>query len=354
MPGTPQQDYDWRHRYVNPTSRNANLREPPVTTSIDHEWRLIKSLADPCGAFNNGIDLVDHRETGELAVRKKLRIHDFRHVSTEKEIRLWMHEMLVLRKLRHPHTPYYCDGWADLDRGLGSIYMEPCRLGSVRDFVRPGRHLELLRTKREYLLWHILHGVAEAILYMQTGYKTLAEANRRENRHRPMVKGWVCLVHCDIRPDQIFLNDTQTSRKPLVRLGDFGCSQFMKPWHDSEPYDGDLIPHSTKPPEFPAEMSRKTDVFALGAVAQMYAKYGSPPGTAAARGYFTDEGYTTMLDDLVYSLVARYPSDRPSIREVLAVTGRALEIHEECGVSLSGLPSGLFDKLWSWPTGGRW
>ena len=312
------QEYDWNHRYV-----RARGRPLPYAEDIDHNWRIVKSIVNPDGGFNGGIDLVEHKVNRELAVRKRLLP---RPDCVQHDFARWRREMLMLRKLDHHNIPEYIDGFYAPEQG--SLYMQPCRLGSVSDFVDSRRKNRLSAEMQEFFLWYILHEVAEAVLYMQTGFKTLLEA-RKSKRNK--VKGWVSLVHGDIRTDQIFLNNTECDPTPRVLLGDFGFAQFIKPWHRTETHDGPGGRSSSKAPEFPDEISNATDVFALGATAQLYLFPNGKPKAGLGRGQ-----------------LSKVP-DRPTIVEVLEKLEWGLAVQEKEGLGLKRLAGPLFKCLYPFP-----
>lgn len=329
----PDQEWDWHNRY----ERNT-VRPEPATHDIDHNWRLLKSLVNPDGGFNGGIDLVDNKVNGELAVRKRLCAHP--SIADHDSVR-WRREMLVIRKLSHPNIPYYIDGFFTSRKG--SLYMQPCRLGSVAKWLDTERKDYLSPAMQEYLLWHILHQVAEAILYMQTGFQNLADANRST---RDRARGWIVLVHGDIRPDQIFLNNPPNGPVVSALLGDFGFAQFIKPWHRTEVHDGPGCESSSKAPEFPCEISEATDIFGLGATAQLYLNQRERPLAGLRRGYLTRFRISDELDDLICSCLAVRAFHRPTIREVLEQLEWGLAQQRAEGLSLSLLNGPLFDVLW--------
>ena len=339
MPSSAEK-YVWRHRYERNTPRPL-----PANHDLGHNWRVIGSIANPNGGFNGGIDLVHNKVNRELAVCKRLRP---RPGCIKHDLWSWRHEMLILRKLSHPNIPHYIDGF--YTPKCASIYMQPCRLGSVSDFI-DSRNMKMIPFNLlEFFLWHILHEVAQAVLYLQTGFKTLADADRSR---REKVKGWVTLVHGDIRPDQIFLTNTETEPGPFVLLGDFGFSQFIKPWHDTEVHNGPGGPSASKPPEFPKEISADTDVFGIGATAQLFLVPDEKVKTGLQKGWSRKLGLSRELDALICRCVARHPLHRPTIRELLEKLEDGLAAQRDNGFDLDLLSGPLFKCLYSFPTTSR-
>jgi serine/threonine protein kinase len=331
---TETEIWDWDHRY------DLDTRRPiPAEKDIDQNWRQIKSIVGGEGAFNGGIDLVKHKDTKELAVRKRLRPHKRIH---EHDYMRWRREMLILRRLRHHNIPYFIDGFYTPEKG--SIYMHACRLGSLSMFADGGVRHSIPPKTQEFFLWYVLHQVAEAVLYLQTGFSDIEEANRSK---RDKVKGWVTLVHGDIRMDQIFLDTSKSHDGPRVLLGDFGFGQFIKPWHRTEVHDGPLCKSSSKPPEFPEEISEATDVFGLGATAQLYI---TPPDVKVkaglSKGWLTKFNISRTLDELVCDCVSNKASNRPSIRVLLTMLECKLNALAKDGYYPRLIADSLFKALY--------
>lgn len=334
------QEFDWRHRF-----RQADgdpTRPMPANYNIDLRWRVMKPLADADGGFNGGIDLVDKQESTRriMAVRKRLQP---RPGCEAHDCHRWENEMLILRKLNHPNIPYYID--ACFTREKGSLYMQPCRLGSLADFIYKDRK-QLLNTRlQEFFLWYVLHQVAQAILYLQTGFKTLAEAN---NARRDKMEGWVTLVHADIRPDQIFLHSTDSDTTPQVKLGDFGFGQFIKPWHEVERHDGPGGASNSKPPEFPGEISVDTDIFGLGATAQLYLRPDKKIQCGIDEVWLTQRTVVSPeLAKFICKCVKARAVQRTTILQALETLEWALQAQRDQGLSLAMLSGPLFQGLYS-------
>lgn len=345
---TQTEDWDWVHRYETDT-----LRPVPGEHDIDNEWVVKESLVNPDGGFNGGIDLVTKIVGFQYAIRKRL---ISRPDCAKYDSQRWKREMLILRKLRHPNIPFYIDGF--YTPAKGSIYMQACRLGSLADFFDSGRFMTISPVKCEYFLWYVLYEIATAILYLQTGFKNLADAN---SSSRPKVKGWVSIVHGDIRPDQIFIHNTVSDTRPRALLGDFGFGQFLKPWAPTDSHDGPGSKSRSKAPEFPEEISTATDIFGLGATAQLcirpreHVKKGLKAGLLSSDISANQISCKRFFDELICSCVCTSPAERTTIREFLTLLE---EEHHESGeygrwaVDLRKLPlSEMFKALyppWGW------
>ena len=339
---TTQEAYDWEHRYT-----RESRRPQPAQEDIDYNWRVITSIVHADGAFNGGIDLVENLVNTELAIRKRLRPTGV--YGREEHLR-WRREMLMMRKLSHPNIPYYIDGFFSPNKG--SIYMQACRLGSLRGFIKSRRQTMLTGELQELFLWHVLHDIALAIFYMQTGYKTLADA-KRHPRHEKR-SGWISVAHCDIRPDQIFLHNSKDDPTPRALLGDFGFAQFLKPWVRYEGHDGRGAATSSKAPEFPHQISEATDVFGLGIVAQMYLN----PGQKLRHGFnrlwlHHQTGASPMLDTCIRQCCATKPADRPNIKRVVETLEWGLSEMRRYGHRIENVTGPLFKSLYAFPSDSR-
>lgn len=335
MRPTYRQIRHWHERY----ERTTNSPKP-ADHDIDHNWLHLKSLHLADGGFNGGIHLVRNKMNHELAIRKIICADP--ECLAYDHLR-WRREMLIMRKLQHPNIPYYIDGFCTPNNG--SIYMQPCRLGSLGNLIDSGRMQYMTLQMREYLLWHVLHQIAQAVLYLQTGFRTLADADRSRDER---VEGWVVLVHGDIRPDQIFLHNPEDGGLIVTALlGDFGFAQFIRPWRRTEVHDGPGSSSISKAPEFPHQISEATDIFALGATAQLYLAPDAQPRTGLKVGQSSYFLVSEDLDELICGCVAVSPFDRPSIRRLLWRLEAGLFRQRVEGMRLSQLFYGppLFDEL---------
>ena len=165
------------------------------------------------GGCNAGVAVVRRRRDGRPCVEKKLKAEDI------LQGRAWQ-EIDFLRGLNHPNITAYIDAFHDSKPTSpnASLYMEFCNMGSLGDRINYER--ELGRLFEEEKVWHILMSLIKAIAYCQYGILDACQGT-------PAVRGWVPLVHRDIKPDNIFLHKSPRSPKPRIVLGDFGLAKWQ-------------------------------------------------------------------------------------------------------------------------------
>lgn len=146
------------------------------------------------------------------------------------------------------------------------------------------------RTNQKFLL-HVFRQMAAAIAYLHTGYCVINDA---------WAANWKRVVHCDIRPGNIFLKTPRTAEDPLpeVVLGDFGFANTDR--HGE--VCGDRF---YQPPELPMT-SASGDVWSLGATIYHMA-HGRPPLDDMPRGFRGEKREWLRLPR------ARNPRELPSM-----------------------------------------
>lgn len=105
--------------------------------------------------------------------------------------------------------------------------MEFCDRGSLHDLIwEYSEKRKSLNPDRipESFIWHAFLGLADALAYLQTGESYISMSPEKINGD-----DWKPIVHCDIKPANIFLRsrDTPGSTKPFYTLlSDFGLMEF--------------------------------------------------------------------------------------------------------------------------------
>ncbi|KAI0143105.1 kinase-like domain-containing protein [Xylariaceae sp. FL1272] len=107
-----------------------------------------------------------------------------------------------------------------------SVYMEFCDRGSLDDMLKRYK-LKLKNGESdripESFIWHTFCGLADALGYLQTGQSHVSLALEKNDR-----EDWMPLVHCDIKPNNIFIRSRDTpgsTKHPYMVLSDFGLIQ---------------------------------------------------------------------------------------------------------------------------------
>lgn len=141
----------------------------------------------------------------------------------------------------------------------------------------------------EKFLTHVFRQMASALAFLHDGYRV------RSGRWE---ESWKRIVHCDIKPANIFLKTALTAENPLpdVVLGDFGLAT-----RNLEGNSGGTAAYM--PPELPLK-SGKADVWALGGSIYHMA-HGNPPIDDMPEDFPGD------LDDWTLRPEARRPRKLP-------------------------------------------
>lgn len=184
-------------------------------------------------------------------------------------------EVTILQDLLRPHPRIIDLISYSPNNGKGTkAYYEYCSGGDLHSQLRKGGG------SSEAWIWHVFKQMAEALAYLHLGYEC-----SRSSRSGSMPPDWIPIVHCDIKPDNIFLAEPRTMQNPLPNLvlGDFGLAAI----------EGDKKGHGCKafkPPEWPVN-SPASDIYALGCtIFEM--GYGHPPVLRIPKGFrgTEDEG----------------------------------------------------------------
>ncbi|KAJ8119728.1 hypothetical protein ONZ43_g3387 [Nemania bipapillata] len=123
----------------------------------------------------------------------------------------------------------YADAYIRESPFEASLYMEHCDRGTLEDLIKFYREKKGEGSPSripESFIWHAFVGLSDALGYLQTGQSKLAKSPDRNDPNE-----WKPLVHCDIKPGNIFLRsrDTPGSRKPFyVLLSDFGLMGYER------------------------------------------------------------------------------------------------------------------------------
>ena len=177
-------------------------RQRPSRESIEHHFRLIKRIKNG-GGLNQGINIVQH---------KKMLPNDDQE--TEREI-------LFLNVLKHPNIINYIDAYLPRapSNKSASLYLEYCELGTLDDLIKKyAEHNKRYPGARAHIpepfIWHVLESMASALQYIHHGIGP-------DGKQVELDKVWPCIVHRDIKPDNIFLRNSENSYYPDIVVADF-------------------------------------------------------------------------------------------------------------------------------------
>ena len=161
-----------------------------------------------------------------------------------------------------------------------SLYLEYCELGTLHDLIKKyvehnKRNLREQAHMPEPFIWHVLESMASALQYIHHGIGS-------DGKQVELARVWPCIVHHDIKPDNIFLRKSESCHYPKIVLADFvrfswaipvfcmltssqGCASRHNEPDFSDKQGSFIGTPSFSPPECDRQVAR-ADIWALGAV----------------------------------------------------------------------------------------
>ncbi|KAI0107249.1 kinase-like domain-containing protein [Nemania sp. FL0031] len=205
---------------VRPEGMGKLVRRPISTSPLYTQYPRIQVLDggdDKAGGMNGGVYVVQCQRSKRLYAEKVFRTDSSVYAQLAKA------EIKVMRRLMHNCIIHYVDAYIREDPFEASVYMEHCDRGTLDDLIRVYRDKKKMHDQDripESFIWHAFLGLADALGYLQTGQSYISMPLEKNNR-----SDWKPIVHCDIKPGNIFLRsrDTPGSTKPFYTLlADFG------------------------------------------------------------------------------------------------------------------------------------
>ena len=289
---------------------------PPISDHpLDDRFKRLKKLNITSGCFNAGIVKVLCRANGKECIEKRLLPED---VASGKAL----HEILLMRSLKHQNITEYIDAFIDHYEVVpsASIYMGFCESGSLDDclekYHRAGLGID------EGFIWNTFIQLANAIGYLQYGIHDTAAGTPRSPH-------WRKIVHRDIMPRNVFLKQ-RNQPYPRIVLGDFGESTYV----DMEALTGlsyKCLECEWAYPEAP-NFGLPSDIWSMGAVIQAMCRLDGPAeryGPEIVHGRHFRGAGNMFSDQLNYALQAVMQDDwrrRPHIR---TIAPRLVELADE-------------------------
>ncbi|KAI1156384.1 kinase-like domain-containing protein [Nemania diffusa] len=231
--GTTKNDLPQVHQPLSPLPSSIKVRQEGIGTLVRkeiskcplyHKYTRIHTLdkgRGALGAMNAGVYVVEDMGTEQLYVEKVFRMRPPGSRWTARG------EIEMMRRLTHNSLIHYVDAYARDSPFEASVYMEFCDRGSLHDLIwEYSEKRKSLNPDRipESFIWHAFLGLADALAYLQTGESYISMSPEKINGD-----DWKPIVHCDIKPANIFLRsrDTPGSTKPFYTLlSDFGLMEF--------------------------------------------------------------------------------------------------------------------------------
>ncbi len=286
-----------------PAPRSLRPRDVPTTeqrpadldlrpgTILCEQWRVERELG------RGGFGVVFAAEDLHLGDIHALKVLDPSMAAKQQIVERFRREVLVMRKLTHPHVARVFDYREDPQRRLALISMEYIPGPSLRDLIalakREGKQIPV--------------AVALAILG-----QTLAALEAAHDQG---------VIHRDVKPGNILLAGggleallEHRDNEPQVKLVDFGIASLLDrsgSYHYSRPLGTVAYAAPELLSDPPAKITTAADVYGAGAVAyelltrELPLGHGAPPSQLCAQA-------PAGLDPFLYRLLHRTASQRPS------------------------------------------
>jgi serine/threonine protein kinase len=290
------------------------------------EFETIKPLtAAARGGCNVGVLLVRSKRSGKTYIEKRMKPRDIDKGRAERELRALIQckGFPSIVRIREYDLNHSRDGY-------GSLFMQYCELGSLDGMIKQ------YGTRDKYLsdegfLWKVFWDVAIAFCHMYTGRsdytirKYAAEGRRIEGRDD---EDWNCIVHRDIKPDNLFLTWTDSAggdkcQYPMVVVGDFGLCTSLEEIDagrasptETSGYTPDFIT-----PEYP-KFCPRSDVYQLGLAVHCLARMSRTPDMSRPLGsdHPLPRRYASAeLQNLLVMCLKRDPNKRPQPSDLPAL-----------------------------------
>eukprot|EP00940_MAST-03C_sp_MAST-3C-sp2_P002165 g2165.t1 len=255
------------------------------------DFRKLKKLG--AGSFGN-VYKVRRLKDGETYALKEV---DMRRLSMrEKEDAV--NEIRLLASMRHHNIVRYCEAFLEKDKLY--IVLEFARFGDLSDMVKKQQ------TRRKYFSERKV-----MILFLQ-----ICKALSHLHSHK--------ILHRDLKPQNIFVGDDGA-----LKLGDFGCSKLLDRVMLARTQVG--TPYYMSPEIFDNKRyNAKSDVWALGCILYELASLKVPfkartlpqlaRKVATSKTPLIPSVYSSNLRRLAKALLAKDPSRRPSLRQILRLS----------------------------------
>ncbi|KAF8625587.1 hypothetical protein AX15_005296 [Amanita polypyramis BW_CC] len=284
-------------------------------------------LYDPLDIIGNGsfgiIRKVRRRVDGMIFARKEL---NFERMN-ERDRKQIVAEVNILKDLQHEHIVRYIDRYVDRDAGILYILMEYCGGGDLSTVIKQAAKHN--RPIPEDTVWNYFMQILLALQHCHhpnghvrsssssSGGVTAIEGGSEGCRDRR-----VQILHRDLKPDNVFLDDNNT-----VKLGDFGLSKALAQASFANTYVG--TPYYMSP-ELMQEKAydSKSDIWSLGCLIYELCALKPPFHEAKTHAELSicirngripplPRGYSQALSNVIKSMLSLNPAMRPSAAQLL-------------------------------------
>ncbi|KAG9391584.1 serine/threonine-protein kinase nek2 [Carpediemonas membranifera] len=213
---------------------------------------------------------------------------------SEKEKKLLVDEVNILRDLSHPNIVRYIDRDVNREAGKLTVFMEYCAGGDLAAYIR--RHKREARPIRDDVIWSVFAQMVSALAACHTRKPTE-------------------ILHRDIKPGNIMIGEGQ-----CVKLGDFGLARELNA--NSYAFTNVGTPLYMSPEQIQKRpYDDKCDIWSLGCVIYELATL-NPPFTATTQETLNRKilresplpirGRDDELIALINTMLDKSPVRRPS------------------------------------------
>ncbi|WLF80668.1 G2-specific serine/threonine protein kinase [Lodderomyces elongisporus] len=274
------------------------------------------------GSFGT-VRKVRNKLTHEIAVRKEIEYksmnsHERNQIISELRILKELNNKNIVRYYKHDHI---------IAQKCIHIYMEYCSGGDLAKYINATRARN--DEVPEEFIWQVLVQMLCALYRCHYGsdaekvnlFSQGGSSSPKSNRNGPKINSDSVIIHRDIKPDNIFLQDN------VFKLGDFGLAKMLTTQNDfAKTYVG--TPYYMSPEVLMDEpYSPVCDIWSLGCVLYELCNL-VPPFQAKThlqlqskirRGVIPNlaEGYSIQLRTLIKECITVDPELRPTCYDLI-------------------------------------
>ncbi|KDQ07198.1 hypothetical protein BOTBODRAFT_120406 [Botryobasidium botryosum FD-172 SS1] len=279
---------------------------------------------EPLDVIGNGsfgiIRKVRRKSDGKIFARKELNFERM----TERDRKQIVCEVNILKELNHEHIVRYMDRYVDRDNGVLYILMEFCGGGDLSNILKSARKTNTPLS--EDTVWNYFAQILLALHHCHfpnakpPGSSTSVDGVIGEqpstNKRRQQI------LHRDLKPDNVFLGCDNS-----IKLGDFGLSKQLGQATLANTYVG--TPYYMSP-ELMSDKSydSKSDIWSLGCLIYELCALNPPFHEAKTHSELAimirsgripplPKGYSSVLSNLIKSMLNLNPAMRPSVQLLL-------------------------------------